>query len=59
MNFENFTIKAQEAVQQAATIATSRGQQIIETGHILKSVLETDEILPVSLLKSWALIKTY
>jgi ATP-dependent Clp protease ATP-binding subunit ClpB len=51
MNFENFTIKAQEAVQQAATIATSRGQQIIETGHILKSVLETDENITSFLIK--------
>lgn len=51
MNFENFTIKAQEAVQQAATIATSRGQQIIETGHILKSVLETDENITSFLVK--------
>ncbi len=51
MNFENFTIKAQEAVQQAATIATSRGQQIIETGHILKSVLETDENISSFLIK--------
>lgn len=51
MNFENFTIKAQEAVQQAATIATSRGQQIIETGHILKSVLDTDENITSFLVK--------
>jgi ATP-dependent Clp protease ATP-binding subunit ClpB len=43
MNFEKFTIKSQEALQKSAEIATSRQQQAIEPGHILKAVLETDE----------------
>lgn len=51
MNFDNFTIKGQEAVQQAASVASSRGQQIVETGHLLKSVLETDENITNFLIK--------
>ncbi len=43
MNFNNFTIKAQEAVQKAIEIAQNRQQQVIETTHILKGVLETGE----------------
>ncbi|TAH17822.1 MAG: ATP-dependent chaperone ClpB [Cytophagales bacterium] len=58
MNFENFTIKAQEAVQQAASVATSKGQQIIETGHILKTVLDTDENITSFLIKKVSVNKT-
>ena len=43
MNFNQFTIKAQEAVQQAQQLAAQNGQQAIETGHLLKGVLEVDE----------------
>jgi ATP-dependent Clp protease ATP-binding subunit ClpB len=43
MNFEKFTIKAQEALQKSAEIATSRNQQAIEPAHMLKAILETDE----------------
>ncbi|MDF1673659.1 MAG: ATP-dependent chaperone ClpB [Vicingaceae bacterium] len=43
MNLNNFTIKSQEAIQQAQQIATGLGQQAIETGHILKGILEVDE----------------
>jgi ATP-dependent Clp protease ATP-binding subunit ClpB len=43
MNFDNYTIKAQEAIQTATSLATSRQQQVVETGHILKGVLEADE----------------
>ena len=43
MNFNKFTIKAQDVVQKASTIATSSQQQIIQTGHILKSALDADE----------------
>ncbi len=47
MNFNQFTIKAQEAVQQAQQLAAQNGQQAIETGHLLKGVLEVDEnVLP-------------
>ena len=39
MNFENFTIKAQEAVQKAQEIATVNQNQAIETSHLLKGIL--------------------
>jgi len=43
MDFKNFTIKAQEAVQKATEIAGANQQQAIETGHLLKALLENDE----------------
>jgi len=43
MNFENFTIKAQEAVQKAVTIASGKGQQAIECGHLLKGIMTEAE----------------
>ena len=39
MNFEKFTIKAQEAVQEAVNTAQMNGQQVIEPAHILKGVI--------------------
>ena len=39
MNFEKFTIKAQEAVQEAVNTAQLNGQQVIEPAHILKGVM--------------------
>jgi len=43
MNLNNFTIKSQEAVQQAQQIATGMQQQSIDTGHLLKGIMEVDE----------------
>ena len=43
MNFNNFTIKAQEAVQQAVQLAQQNGQQAIEAVHLLKAVMMTGE----------------
>ena len=43
MNLNNFTIKSQEAVQQAVQLATQNGQQAIETIHLLKGVIMTGE----------------
>lgn len=34
MNFNNFTIKAQEAVQEAVNLVQSRGQQALSLIHI-------------------------
>jgi ATP-dependent Clp protease ATP-binding subunit ClpB len=51
MNFNNFTIKSQEAVQEAVTLATINGQQAIENGHILKSILQVDESVTPFILK--------
>src|ERR1700761_5174070 len=51
MNFNNFTIKAQEAVQKASEIATGNQQQAIETAHLLKGLLLVDENIIGYLLK--------
>ena len=39
MNFNNFTIKSQEAVQKAVSIAQEHGQQVIEPAHLMAGVL--------------------
>jgi ATP-dependent Clp protease ATP-binding subunit ClpB len=53
MNFNNFTIKAQEAVQQAQQMAQGNGHQAVETGHLLKAMLDVDEnVIPFLLKKS-------
>lgn len=51
MNINNFTIKSQEAVQYAQQLAAANGHQSIETGHLLKALLETDENVISFLLK--------
>ena len=51
MNFNNFTIKSQEALQAATQEAMNNGQQAIETGHVLKGVLSVDENVTPFLLK--------
>ena len=43
MNFNNFTIKSQEAVQQAIQLVQNRGQQAIEAEHLLAGVLKVGE----------------
>ena len=43
MNFNNFTIKSQEAVQQAGNVTQARGQQAIEPVHLLAGVLKVGE----------------
>ena len=43
MNFNNFTIKAQEAVQEAVNLVQARGQQAIEPVHLLVGVLKAGE----------------
>jgi len=40
MTLDKFTIKAQEAIQQAVNTAQMNGQQVIEPVHILKGILE-------------------
>ncbi|MFW5756373.1 MAG: ATP-dependent chaperone ClpB, partial [Tangfeifania sp.] len=51
MNLNNFTIKAQEAVQHASQIAQGNNQQAIETGHILKGLTHSAENVLEFLLK--------
>ena len=45
MNFNNFTIKSQEAIQKAVEITRSAGQQSIEPVHILKAVIDEGDSL--------------
>ena len=43
MNFNNFTIKSQEAVQDAVNLVQRQGQQAIEPEHLLASVMKVGE----------------
>ena len=43
MNFNNFTIKAQEAVQEAVNLVQTKGQQAIEPVHLLAGVMKAGE----------------
>ncbi len=51
MNFNNFTIKSQEAVQQAQLIAQGYGHQQIENAHLLRAMFEVDDNVTPFLLK--------
>ncbi|WP_293945483.1 MULTISPECIES: ATP-dependent chaperone ClpB [unclassified Sphingobacterium] len=59
MNFNNYTIKAQEAIQKASEIAAGNQQQAIETAHILKALLTVDENVVSHLLKKLNVNITY
>lgn len=45
MNFNNFTIKSQEAIQKAVEITRSSGSQAVEPVHLLKGVMSEGESL--------------
>lgn len=51
MNINKFTIKSQEALQQAQQIAQSFGQQQVENEHVFKGILEVDENVTPFILK--------
>ncbi|MGK9116371.1 MULTISPECIES: ATP-dependent chaperone ClpB [Sphingobacteriaceae] len=51
MNLNNFTIKAQEAIQKASEIAGGNQHQAIENAHLLKALLLVDENVVSHLLK--------
>ena len=51
MNFNKFTIKAQEAIQEAVNRVQSLGQQAIEPAHIMSSILRTSEQISNFLLQ--------
>ncbi len=51
MNLNNFTIKSQEAIQQAQQLAQELGHQQIENEHILKAITLVDENVTPFLLK--------
>lgn len=43
MTYDNFTIKAQEAILKAQQIAAGESQQTVDTPHLIKGIMETDE----------------
>ncbi len=51
MNFNNFTIKSQEAIQHAFEVAQANNQQAVETAHVLKGLLHAAENVTGFLLK--------
>ena len=51
MTYDNFTIKAQEAILQAQQIAAGYEQQSVDTGHLLKGMLQVDDSVTDFLLK--------
>ncbi|MBW3520113.1 ATP-dependent chaperone ClpB [Flavobacterium sp. NKUCC04_CG] len=51
MNLNNFTIKSQEALQQAQVMVQGNGQQLIENEHIFKAILAVDENVTPFILK--------
>jgi ATP-dependent Clp protease ATP-binding subunit ClpB len=51
MNLNNFTIKSQETLQQAQQLAFNNQHQAIETGHLLKALLDDDDNAIEYLLK--------
>ena len=58
MNFNKFTIKAQEAIQEAVNMARANGQQVIEPVHIMGGVLKSNEqIVSFLLQKTGANVK--
>src|SRR5690625_939496 len=59
MNFNNFTIKAQEAIQKASEIAMGNQQQAIETAHLLKALMMVDDNIVIHLLKKLNLNVNY
>ena len=51
MDFNKFTIKAQEAIQEAVKVAEQHGQQVIEPVHILCGTLKSSEQIASFLLQ--------
>ena len=51
MDFNKFTIKAQEAVQEAVNLVQQQGQQVIEPVHIMSGILKSSEQITSFLLQ--------
>ena len=51
MDFNKFTIKAQEAVQEAVNLVQQQGQQVIEPVHIMSGILKSSEQIASFLLQ--------
>ncbi len=43
MTYDNFTIKAQESILKAQQIAAGMDQQQVDTPHLIKGIMETDD----------------
>ena len=51
MNFNNYTIKAQEAIQSAQQVASEHQHQAIGSAHLLAGLLRSDKDVTPFLLK--------
>lgn len=51
MTYDNFTAKAQEAIQKAQQLAAGLSHQQVDTVHLIKGIMETDETLSQFLLE--------
>lgn len=51
MTFDNFTVKAQEAIVEAQSIASNLGQQTVDTPHVIGGILKADESVAEFLFK--------
>ncbi|NOT38754.1 MAG: AAA domain-containing protein [Saprospiraceae bacterium] len=45
MTYENFTMRAQDAILKAQQIASNLSQQVVDSVHLCKGIIETDEQL--------------
>ncbi len=59
MNFNNYTVKAQEAIQKATEVAALNQQMGIEPGHILKGLIEADESVSGFVFRKLNINKAY
>jgi len=60
MNIQSFTLKGQEAIQQAQVIASTHEQSAIESTHLLKAVFEVDEnVIPFLFNKSGINVESF
>lgn len=51
MNFERFTVKAQETIQNAVEIAQRYNNQIVEPEHLLAAMLQDEDSVVLSILR--------
>jgi ATP-dependent Clp protease ATP-binding subunit ClpB len=56
MTYDNFTIKAQESIVKAQQVAGGYEQQSVDTPHLIRGILETDESTAEFLLKKTGVI---
>ena len=51
MTFDNFTVKAQEAIFEAQNLTSNLNQQTVDTPHLIGGILKSDESVAEFLLK--------